>query len=34
MTDWAGAPLRLGSDGRVIAAGDAGLIDAAVAALT
>jgi fructose-1,6-bisphosphatase/inositol monophosphatase family enzyme len=23
MTDWAGAPLRQGSDGRVIAAGDA-----------
>ncbi len=23
MTDWAGAPLRLGSDGRVVAAGDA-----------
>ncbi len=27
MTDWAGKPLRQGSDGRVIAAGDAGVAD-------
>jgi inositol-phosphate phosphatase / L-galactose 1-phosphate phosphatase / histidinol-phosphatase len=27
MCDWDGAPLRLGSDGRVIAAGDAALVD-------
>lgn len=33
MTDWAGAPLRLGAEGRVIAAGDAALIEPAVAAL-
>ena len=32
MTDWAGAPLRSGSDGRVIAAGDA-RVAAAVAQL-
>jgi inositol-phosphate phosphatase / L-galactose 1-phosphate phosphatase / histidinol-phosphatase len=29
MTDWAGAPLRRGSDGRVIAAGDARVAAAA-----
>ncbi|GGE10605.1 histidinol-phosphatase [Polymorphobacter glacialis] len=28
MTDWAGAALRLGSDGRVVAAGDAGVAEA------
>jgi len=33
MTDWSGAPLRLGSDGRVVAAGDPALIPAVVAAL-
>ena len=33
MTDWAGAPLRLGSDGRVVAAGDPALIAAARARL-
>ncbi len=33
MTDWSGRPLRRGSDGRVIAAGDPGLIAAAVAVL-
>jgi histidinol phosphatase-like enzyme (inositol monophosphatase family) len=27
MTDWAGAPLRQGSDGRVIAVGDPALLD-------
>ena len=30
MRDWAGAALRLGSDGRVVAAGDAALADAAL----
>ena len=33
MTDWAGAPLRKGSDGRVIAAGDARVAAAAMAML-
>ncbi len=33
MTDWAGRPLDATSDGRVIAAGDARLIDGAVALL-
>ncbi|MEH3107485.1 MAG: histidinol-phosphatase [Sphingomonas fennica] len=33
MTDWTGAPLTAASDGRVIAAGDAGLIAASVALL-
>ena len=33
MCDWAGAPLRLGSDGRVVAAGSAAIADAARAAL-
>ncbi|TRW14692.1 histidinol-phosphatase [Glacieibacterium frigidum] len=33
MTDWTGAPLRLGAEGRVIAAGDPALIEPAVAAL-
>ncbi len=33
MTDWSGAPLGLGSDGRVLAAGDAALHRAARAAL-
>lgn len=33
MTDWAGAPLRRGSDGRVIAAGDPALVATAVAVL-
>jgi histidinol phosphatase-like enzyme (inositol monophosphatase family) len=33
MTDWAGQPLHAGSDGRVIAAGDPALVEAAVAAL-
>ena len=31
MTDWAGQPLGLDSDGRVIAAGDAALLDAILA---
>jgi histidinol phosphatase-like enzyme (inositol monophosphatase family) len=34
MTDWAGAPLRQGSDGRVIAAGDPALIDLTMAAMS
>lgn len=34
MTDWAGAPLRKGSDGRVIAAGDARIAKATQAALS
>lgn len=33
MTDWSGRPLDAASDGRVIAAGDRRLIEAAVAAL-
>lgn len=33
MTDWAGAPLRKGSDGRVVAAGDARVAEAARARL-
>jgi histidinol phosphatase-like enzyme (inositol monophosphatase family) len=33
MTDWAGAPLRQGSDGRVIAAGDTGAAQQAMALL-
>ncbi len=33
MTDWAGAPLRLGSAGRVVAAGDPAAAAAALAAL-
>ncbi len=33
MTDWSGQPLRRGSDGRVIAAGDARVAEAARAAL-
>jgi len=33
MTDWAGAPLALGSDGRVIAAGDARVAEKAQALL-
>ena len=33
MTDWAGAPLRLGSDGRVVAAGDPTLHAQALARL-
>ena len=33
MSDWSGAPLRQGSDGRVIAAGDARVAAAAAAAL-
>ncbi len=33
MTDWAGQPLRQGSDGRVIAAGDARVAEAAAAVL-
>lgn len=33
MTDWAGLPLRRGSDGHAIAAGDPALVAAAVAAL-
>jgi histidinol phosphatase-like enzyme (inositol monophosphatase family) len=33
MTDWHGRPLDASSDGRVIAAGDPALIDAAIAAL-
>ena len=33
MTDWAGQPLRRGSDGRVIAAGDPALLAAVLAAL-
>ena len=33
MTDWAGAPLRRGSDGRVVAAGDAAILAKAVTAL-
>ena len=34
MTDWIGAPLRQGSDGRVVAAGDARVAEAARALLT
>ena len=34
MTDWAGAPLRQGSDGRVIAAGDARVAEAVTAYLS
>jgi histidinol phosphatase-like enzyme (inositol monophosphatase family) len=34
MRDWRGNPLTMASDGRVIAAGDPSLIDAAVAALS
>jgi fructose-1,6-bisphosphatase/inositol monophosphatase family enzyme len=33
MTDWAGEALRLGSDGRVVAAGDARVAEAARAVL-
>jgi histidinol phosphatase-like enzyme (inositol monophosphatase family) len=33
MTDWAGAPLALGSDGRVVAAGDPAVAEAARALL-
>ena len=33
MTDWAGAPLRRGSDGRVVAVGDPALLPAVLAAL-
>ena len=33
MTDWSGRPLDRGSDGRVIAAGDPALVEAAVALL-
>jgi len=33
MRDWQGGPLDMGSDGKVIAAGDARLIDVTVAAL-
>jgi inositol-phosphate phosphatase/L-galactose 1-phosphate phosphatase/histidinol-phosphatase len=33
MTDWTGAPLTLQSDGRVLALGDAALLEPAVAAL-
>lgn len=33
MCDWAGAPLRLGSDGRVIAVGDAALVAQVLARL-
>lgn len=33
MTDWTGAPLRLGSDGRVIAAGDLALVEAVLGRL-
>jgi histidinol phosphatase-like enzyme (inositol monophosphatase family) len=33
MTDWAGAPLGIGSDGRVVAAGDARVAEAARAVL-
>ena len=33
MTDWRGRPLTLESDGRVVATGDAGLLEAALAAL-
>ena len=33
MTDWNGAPLTIASDGRVVAAGDPGLIEQAVRAL-
>ena len=34
MRDWSGLPLHSGSDGRVIAAGDAGLLAGVVAALS
>jgi inositol-phosphate phosphatase/L-galactose 1-phosphate phosphatase/histidinol-phosphatase len=34
MTDWAGKPLGRDSDGRVIAAGDPALIEAAIEALS
>lgn len=33
VTDWSGAPLRLDGDGRVLAVGDAALLEPAVAAL-
>ncbi len=33
MTDWRGQPLTLKSDGRVVAAGDAGLLGPALTAL-
>ena len=33
MTDWAGQPLRLAGDGRVIAVGDPALLGLVVAAL-
>ncbi len=33
MTDWTGAPLRPGSDGRVVAVGDAALLSQVLAAL-
>jgi fructose-1,6-bisphosphatase/inositol monophosphatase family enzyme len=33
MRDWTGRPLDMSSDGKVIAAGDPGLIEAAVAKL-
>lgn len=34
MTDWAGEPLRRGSDGRVVAVGDPGLLSAVIATLS
>jgi histidinol phosphatase-like enzyme (inositol monophosphatase family) len=34
MTDWSGAPLSQGSDGRVIAAGDPALVEQAIAAMS
>ena len=34
MTDWAGEPLRRGSDGRVVAAGDPALLPAVLATLS
>jgi myo-inositol-1(or 4)-monophosphatase len=33
LTDWEGAPLRFGTDGRTLAVGDAALLAPAVAAL-
>jgi hypothetical protein len=33
MRDWSGRPLARGSDGRVVAAGDPALLDAALAGL-
>ncbi len=34
MTDWAGEPLRRGSDGRVVAVGDPALLSAVISTLS